>query len=142
MKSASIVRDPLDVGRLTSAVASDSNGAVALFLGTVRSTNEGRPVTGIEYSAYDEMAEKEMNLILSEAAEKFGIRDLRIEHRVGELAIGEASIGVAAAHPHRTAALEALRYIVEETKARAPIWKLEHYADGTREWVNAGSPHK
>lgn len=142
MRSASIVRHPLDVARVSASVSSDSNGAVALFLGTVRSTNDGRPVTGIEYSAYDEMAEKEMTTILDEAAEKFGVTDLRIEHRVGVLDIGEASIAVAVAHPHRTAALDALRYIVEETKARAPIWKLEHYADGTREWVNAGSRSK
>jgi molybdopterin synthase catalytic subunit len=139
MRSASIVRRPLDVAAVSSSVSSDSNGAVALFLGTVRSTNDGRPVTGIEYTAYDEMAEKEMTTILDEAAEKFGVSDLRIEHRVGELTIGEASIAVAAAHPHRKPALDALRYIVEETKARAPIWKLELYADGTREWVNAGS---
>jgi molybdopterin synthase catalytic subunit len=142
MRSASIVRHPLDVARVSTSVSSDANGAVALFLGTVRSTNDGKPVTGIEYSAYDEMAEKEMTTILNEAAEKFGVTDLRIEHRVGELHIGEASIAVAAAHPHRKAALDALRYVVEETKARAPIWKLEHYADGTREWVNAGSQPK
>ena len=142
MRHASIVRHPLDVAQISTAVSSESNGAVALFLGTVRSTNDERAVTGIEYTAYDEMAEREMTLILSEAEEKFGITDLRIEHRVGELSVGEASIAVAAAHPHRNAALDALRYIVEETKARAPIWKLEHYADGTREWVNAGSQAK
>ena len=142
MRSAAIVRHPLDVAGVSGSVSSDSNGAVALFLGTVRSTNDGRPVTGIEYTAYDEMAEKEMTTILNEAAEKFGVADLRIEHRVGELSIGDASIAVAVAHPHRKPALDALRYIVEETKARAPIWKLEHYADGTREWVNAGSPPK
>jgi molybdopterin synthase catalytic subunit len=88
------------------------------------------------------MAEKEMMRILDEAAARFGVDDLAIEHRTGELSIGEASIVVAAAHPHRAAALDVLRYIVDETKARAPIWKLEHYADGTREWVNAGAPSK
>ena len=139
MMRASLVTDPIDISSLASTVAKDVNGATAVFLGTVRSTNEGRAVTGIEYSAYEEMAEREMVSILAEAREKFGIADAIMEHRLGTLRIGEASIGVAVAHPHRGPAMEALRYIVDETKRRAPIWKLEHYADGSREWVNAGS---
>ena len=139
MMHASLVTDPIDISSLASAVAKDTNGATAIFLGTVRSSNEGRAVTGIEYSAYEEMAEREMVSILIEAREKFGIAGASIEHRLGTLGIGEASIGVAVANPHRGPAMEALRYIVDETKRRAPIWKLEHYADGTREWVNAGS---
>ena len=138
MMHVSLVRAPIDIGVLSAAVKKDSNGATAIFVGTVRSSNEGRPVTGIEYSAYDEMAEREMLSILNEAGVKFGIADAAIAHRLGTLRVGEASIGVAVAHPHRGAALDALRYIVDETKRRAPIWKLEHYTDGTREWVNAG----
>lgn len=139
MMRASLVKDAIDISSLASAVAKDVNGATAIFLGTVRSSNEGRAVTGIEYSAYEEMAEREMVSILDEACERFGIAEARMEHRLGTLRIGEASIGVAVAHPHRGPAMEALRYIVDETKRRAPIWKLEHYADGTRDWVNAGS---
>lgn len=138
MRSARIVRSPLDIAAISQSVASERNGAVAMFVGTVRSRNEGRAVTGIEYSAYEEMAEREMHRILDEAAKKFSVDDMAIEHRVGELRTGDASIAVAVAHPHRAAALDALRYIVDETKARAPIWKLEHYTDGKREWVNAG----
>lgn len=139
MMRASLVKDAIDISSLASSVAMHGNGATAIFLGTVRSSNEGRSVTGIDYSAYDEMAEREMISILGEAREKFGIAEASMEHRLGTLRIGEASIGVAVAHPHRGPAMEALRYIVDETKRRAPIWKLEHYADGTREWVNAGS---
>jgi molybdopterin synthase catalytic subunit len=142
MRSARITDTALDAAAISTRVASPSNGAIAVFLGTVRSRNDGREVTGIEYSAYTEMAEKEMLRILDEAAQKFDLGDMVIEHRVGELRIGDASIAVAVAHPHRHAALDALRYIVDQTKARAPIWKLEHYADGTREWVNAGAPPK
>ena len=109
-----------------------------MFVGTVRAENDGRPVTGIEYSAYREMAEREMTSILTEAEERFAISRAVIEHRVGELSVGDASIAVLVAHPHRGPALDALRYIVEETKARATIWKIEHYTDGTREWVGAG----
>jgi molybdopterin synthase catalytic subunit len=139
MMHVSLVRVPIDIAALAATVARDSNGATAIFVGSVRSSNDGRPVTGIEYSAYDEMAEREMVSILTEASQKFGIAEASIEHRLGALHVGEASIGVAVAHPHRAAAMDALRYIVDETKRRAPIWKLEHYTDGTREWVNAGS---
>ena len=129
---ASIVSEPIDVAALTKEATSDSCGATAVFLGTVRSTNEGREVNGIEYSAYEEMAEKEMRAILGEASAKFVIRG-------GVLDVGEISIAVVVAHPHRHYAMDALRYIVDQTKARATIWKLEHYTDGSREWVNAGS---
>ena len=136
---ASIVSEPIDVAALTQEATSDSCGATAVFLGTVRSTNEGREVNGIEYSAYEEMAEKEMRAILGEASAKFVIRGGVIEHRVGVLDVGDISIAVVVAHPHRHYAMDALRYIVDQTKARATIWKLEHYTDGSREWVNAGS---
>jgi len=142
MISAGIVREPIDILAISNSVSSEANGAVAIFVGTVRSRNEGRGVDGIEYSAYEEMATKEMERILNEASEKFGVSDMSIAHRVGELNVGDASIAVAVGHPHRSAALDAVRYIVEQTKARAPIWKLEHYVDGTREWVNAGTGAK
>jgi molybdopterin synthase catalytic subunit len=142
MRRGRIIDEPLDVAAISRDVASGTSGAIALFLGTVRSRNDGRGVTGIEYSAYKEMAEKEMLRILDEAAERFRVEDMIIEHRTGKLGIGDASIAVAVAHAHRHAALDALRYIVDETKARAPIWKLEHYTDGTREWVNAGAKPK
>jgi molybdopterin synthase catalytic subunit len=139
VKSARIITAAIDVSSLSRAVASEQNGAIAIFTGTVRAQNDGREVRGIEYSAYEEMAVKEMTRILDEASGRFGVGDIAIEHRIGILDIGDVSIAVAVAHPHRGAALDALRYIVDETKARAPIWKLEHYTDGTREWVNAGS---
>jgi molybdopterin synthase catalytic subunit len=93
----------------------------------------------IEYSAYEEMAAKEMDRIVGEAAEKFGVQQIAVEHRLGELAIGEASIAIATAHPRRGPAIDAMRYAIEQLKARVPIWKLEHYADGSRNWVNAGT---
>ena len=139
MMRASIVSEPINVASLTREAASDSCGATAVFLGTVRSTNEGREVNGIEYSAYEEMAEKEMRAILGEASAKFVIRGGVIEHRIGVLKVGEISIAVVVAHPHRHYAMDALRYIVDQTKARATIWKLEHYTDGSREWVGAGT---
>ncbi len=139
MIRAAVVAHPIDFSAMVSEVAHEGNGATSIFLGTVRRDNDGKDVAGIEYSAYEEMATSEMRAILEEARERFGVDHAAIEHRVGSLEVGEISIAVAAATPHRDASLNAVSFIVEATKARAPIWKLEQYLDGTREWVNAGS---
>jgi molybdopterin synthase catalytic subunit len=85
------------------------------------------------------MAARELADIVSEACEQFGTGDIVVEHRLGVLELGEASVAIAVAHPHRAAAYDASRYVIEQLKARVPIWKLEHYVDGSREWVNAGT---
>jgi molybdopterin synthase catalytic subunit len=136
MIRAAIVTRSIDPAALIAAVASDSHGATSLFLGTVRDVNDGRAVTGMEYTAYEAMATRELEKIAAEAAEKFEGVTLVIEHRVGALELGDASVAVAAAHAHRAHALDATRYVIEELKRRVPVWKREHYADGTREWVD------
>lgn len=133
---ARIVREPIDSNALIQRVSRPANGAVLLFLGVVRDVNDGRAVTGIEYSAYEAMATRELTDIAGEAAGRFGTADLAVEHRLGPLALGEASVGIAVAHPHRSEAYEASRWVIEEIKRRVPIWKRERYADGTREWVD------
>jgi molybdopterin synthase catalytic subunit len=82
------------------------------------------------------MAEAELARIIAEARERFGVSALVVEHRLGTLALGDVSVGIAAAHPHRAEALDSVRYVIEEIKKRVPIWKLEHYADKTRSWVD------
>ena len=134
-----LVDRPIDPGAVLAAVANVANGASVLFLGTVRDVNDGRAVTGIEYSAYRAMAERELEQIVREATARFGTLDIVVEHRVGSLALGDCSVAVAAAHPRRAQAFDAARFVVEEMKRRVPIWKLEHYVDGSREWVNAGT---
>jgi molybdopterin synthase catalytic subunit len=131
-----IVERPLDSAALLQEVSGDANGAAILFVGTVRNVNDGRAVTGMEYSTYRGMAERELEAVAREAAERFGTTNIVVEHRVGTLALGEASVVIAVAHPHRGKAYDASRYIIEELKQRVPIWKLEHYVDGTREWVD------
>lgn len=133
-----IVRREIDVAALLAEVGNTANGATVLFLGHVRELNDGRPVTGIEYSAYGEMAERELTAIASECAERFGIAHLVAEHRLGELDLGDVSIAIAVAHPHRAEAYDASRFVIEEVKRRLPVWKREGYVDGTSEWVNAG----
>jgi molybdopterin synthase catalytic subunit len=139
--SARLVEGPIDVAALIHEVESPACGAVSVFVGTVRDVNDGRPVTGIDYSAYDAMAVKEMRRIVQEADSRFGVDRIVVEHRLGYLALGEASVAIVVAHPHRGAALDATRFVIEELKKRVPIWKREHYVDGTREWIDPTARH-
>lgn len=136
MTRTAIVTRAIDVPALIGEVAREGHGATALFLGTVRDLNDGRAVTGMEYAAYDAMASRELQRIAGEAAERFAGIALAAEHRIGTLGLGDVSVAVAASHPHRAHALDATRYVIEELKRRVPIWKREHYVDGTREWLD------
>ena len=133
---ARVVTRPLDTDSLLREVADATRGATALFVGTVRSVNEGREVKAIEYTAYETMAEREMSTVLAEAEQRNEGVVLVAEHRIGILAVGDASIAIVAAHEHRGRALDALRYAIDEIKSRAPIWKREMYADGSESWVD------
>jgi molybdopterin synthase catalytic subunit len=112
------------------------DGAVALFLGTVRDHNDGRDVDGLEYEAYGPMAERVLAEIAAEAASRWQTDRIAAAHRFGLLAIGEASVAIAVSTPHRADAFDACRYIIEQIKERLPIWKRESYGDGTSEWVD------
>lgn len=136
-----IVDRPIDACALLAEVAQDRHGATVLFVGTVRDVNDGAPVTGLDYSSYSGMAERELQAIVVEAAERWDPADVVVEHRIGTLELGETSVVIAVAHPHRAEAYEASRYIIEELKKRLPIWKREHYVDGRSEWVNAEGEH-
>jgi molybdopterin synthase catalytic subunit len=134
-----VVARTIDAAALLAEVAHPATGATAVFVGTVRETNLGRPVTGIEYAAYTAMAERELAGIARDVAERFAPLRLVVEHRTGTLGLGDISIVIAAAHAHRGPAMDAMREVIEAVKARVPIWKREHYADGTREWVDPTS---
>ena len=133
---AALVRRPIDPAALLAEVQRARNGASVLFVGTVREVNDGRSVTGMEYTAYESMAGRELARVVDEATQRFETDDVIVEHRIGELDIGDASVAIAAAHTHRARAFDAARYVIEQLKKRVPIWKLEHYVDGTREWVD------
>ena len=139
MMYAAIVEQPIDVPAMLDRVSRSANGATVLFLGMVRDMNEGRDVTGIEYTAYRSMAERELATIVEEAAALADSGDIAVEHRLGQLQVGDCSVAIAVGHPHRGRAFEAARYVIEELKQRVPIWKREHYVDGTREWVAANN---
>jgi molybdopterin synthase catalytic subunit len=130
-----IVDRPIDAASLLSEVAGVRHGATILFVGTVRDTNDGSPVSGLDYSSYAGMAERELAAIVLEAVERWDTSDIVVEHRIGSLELGEASVAIAVAHPHRAEAYDASRYVIEELKKRLPVWKREHYLDGRSEWV-------
>ncbi len=138
--SCRITREPLNPAAILQEVTSPSDGAVLLFWGVVRNHNEGREVDHLEYEAYAPMAEAVLREIVREAAERWAVGDIAAIHRIGRLEIGEASVAIAVASPHRAEAYEASRYIIEELKRRVPIWKREGYVDGEREWLSGQSP--
>ena len=94
-------------------------------------------VSGIDYDAYVSMADEELARIVAEACERFGTSHVVAEHRIGSLTLGDVSVAIAAGHPHRGAAFDATRYVIEEIKLRLPVWKQELFTDGTRGWVDA-----
>ena len=125
-----VQRGPIDGQALIRSVQTDGDGAVALFLGTVRDHNEGRKVTGLEYSAYEEMALQELARVRDQALEQFEITRAAVVHRLGALEIGATSVAVAVAAPHRAAAFEACRFMIDTLKRTVPIWKKETFEDG------------
>jgi molybdopterin synthase catalytic subunit len=126
-----LTREPIDLSALQGAAPAD--GALCLFVGIVRDHNRGRTVVRLEYEAYEEMALPLMEEIAAEARKRWPVTDVRLVHRLGPLDVGEPSVAVAVASPHRDEAFAACRYAIDTLKATVPIWKKEFYADG-EEW--------
>jgi molybdopterin synthase catalytic subunit len=131
--SVRLVRTAIDLAAL--AGVSPGDGALCLFVGVVRNENRGRDVLRLEYEAYEEMALPLMEEIAAETARRFPVTDVRLVHRLGCLEIGEASVAVAVASPHRAEAFAACRFAIDALKAQVPIWKKELYADGSQ-WLD------
>ncbi len=132
-----ITTDCLDGFGAFTDFGTPADGAVLIFEGRVRETNDGRPVSGLTYEAYGEMAERELSDICHRAADRFEIGSIIAAHRVGELELTEVSVAIGVTAPHRDACYAASRWIIEEIKGRLPIWKHEHYEDGGSHWVGA-----
>jgi molybdopterin synthase catalytic subunit len=131
-----VTTEPLSVQALNDLVKRPSDGAVVTFDGIVRDNFDGRPVRALEYEAYADMAQKKMAAIGKEVQAKFAIGQIAMVHRIGHLDIGESSIVIAVAAPHRHAAFEACAYAMDRVKADVPVWKKEFFADGDNHWVN------
>ncbi len=129
-----------EIAPLRQALLSDTAGAYASFEGWVRDHHDGRAVLGLRYESYAELALSEGERVLEDALQRFAIVDARCVHRVGELGIGEMAVWVGVSAAHRDAAFAACRYIIDQIKARVPIWKHERYADGEAEWLHPQPP--
>jgi molybdopterin synthase catalytic subunit len=130
-----ITSEDIELGDVIRAVEAGDAGAIVHFLGVVRNNTEGRKVSYLEYEAYPPMAEKKMAEIAQEIHEKWGLDRVAMIHRVGRLEIGEVSVAVAVASPHRKEAFEACHYAMNRLKQIVPIWKREVWVDGEEEWV-------
>ncbi|HSJ29947.1 MAG TPA: molybdenum cofactor biosynthesis protein MoaE [Longimicrobiales bacterium] len=135
-----VTRDVIDPHAVLERVGSPADGAAVLFLGTVREQNDGRPVSGMRYDAFVEMAGPVLGEIASEAAARAGTDRIAVVHRVGELAVGDVSVAIAVSSPHREPAFDAARYIIEQIKQRLPVWKQEHYVAGDARWLDGSVP--
>ena len=131
----SISERPVRPEELLDLVSANAHGAQSLFLGVVRDEHEGRRVTAVTYEAFAPLAEKALAEIVAEAESRWPVQ-VAAAHRLGRLAIGEASVGIAAGSPHRAEAFEACRFVIEEIKRRLPVWKKEHYSDGESRWLS------
>jgi len=140
--SVALQEGSIDEGAAWGFVADPKAGGIATFAGVTRSITDGRETIRLSYDAYPEMAEAVLLEIASEAATVNDICRVFVRHRTGIVPAGEASVLIVVSAPHRADAFAACRYIIDELKKRAPIWKKEHFADGRDEWVEGDTPNR
>ena len=133
-----LTHEPIDAAAVLSKVASNQAGAAVLFLGTTREFTHGRQTASLDYECYPEMAEKKLAELETAARRRWPLVGCMIVHRLGRLALGEASVAIAVSSPHRRVAFEAGQWLIDTIKEVVPIWKQENWADGTSEWVHPG----
>ena len=134
-----LIRQPISITKLMRYVRASSDGAVVGFDGCVRDNSNGRRTLYLEYEAYEAMALSKMKEIASDLRERFAVGRVAIVHRLGRLEIGEASVFIAVAAPHRAAAFDACRYAIDTLKREVPIWKKEFFEDGAV-WADGELP--
>jgi molybdopterin synthase catalytic subunit len=133
-----LVTETIDTAAVLEHVSSAEAGAVVLFLGTTRQFTQGRETAALEYECYADMARAKLAELEIEARRRWPIIHCVIVHRLGHVAIGEASVAVAVSTAHRQAAFEAAQWLIDTLKQVVPIWKQEHWSDGTTQWVHPG----
>ena len=140
MAAVAVTSDPLDLQALIEEIsrANTADGAVTSFVGLVREQNQGRRVSFLEYEAYEPLAVRALQLIIDEARAAWSDTRIGVCHRIGRLELGEASIIIVAASPHRAHAFAACRYTIERVKQIVPIWKHEHF-EGGDVWIEGAT---
>ncbi|TDI76488.1 MAG: molybdenum cofactor biosynthesis protein MoaE [Bacteroidetes bacterium] len=135
-----ITPDSIDSDRLLAYLTESEGGAIDIFLGTTRRFTAGRETVSLSYEAAPNLAEKEIQKILSDAARKWPLIRAAIVHRTGLVPVNEASVFIGVATEHRSEAFSACRFLIDELKKRVPIWKREKFCDGSEEWVQGVTP--
>ena len=130
-----ITIEPIDVSALEATVAHHGAGATVTFVGTVRDHNEGKDVTGIDYEVHDDLARAVLARISNEVSAQWPESRLACVHRAGKLELGEASVAICVATPHRAEAFDACRFVIERIKQDLPVWKKEFHPDGSHTWA-------
>jgi molybdopterin synthase catalytic subunit len=133
-----LTHEPIDSAALVAAAQTPAAGAVVLFLGVTRQFTGERETAELVYEAYAELAEKELARLETAARERWPLVECAIVHRLGKVPLGEASVAIVTASPHRQAAFEAGQWLIDTLKQSVPVWKQEQWADGGEEWVH---PH-
>ncbi len=136
-----ITNEPLNIGEIARRVVPVNCGAIVTLDGFVRQFTKGRETEYLVYEAYEPMALKEMEKLVKQAKEQFAVENVGIVHRLGRMEIGETSVVISVASPHRRAAFEACEWLIKELKRTVPIWKKEVYADGEK-WIEGESEVK
>lgn len=131
-----LTEEPIRLDPMIDQVRAPDRGGIAIFLGLVRDHHQGKGVLGLDYSAYGEMAERVTAQIIKEVESRESRVAVAVQHRLGALTVGDTAVAVVAAAPHRNAAFDACRYVIEELKKRVPVWKREMYSDGSVAWVD------
>jgi molybdopterin synthase catalytic subunit len=131
-----LTQQPIDLQAILQAVRSEEAGGVVLFLGTVRAKAEGKTVACLEYECYPEMARPILEQLASEAQSRWNLVGCCVVHRTGRVPVGELSVAIGCAAPHRAEAFQAARWLIDQLKHQAPIWKKEYFTDGTSRWVS------
>lgn len=132
--------EPIDVAPLLAAASKPEAGAVVMFQGITREFTAGKQTTLLNYDAYRSMAANCMAELEAAARKRWPLVECNMVHRLGEVGIGEASVVIVVSSPHRQVAFEAAQWLIDTLKRDVPIWKQEHYRDGTLEWVHPGAP--
>ena len=125
-----VQREDVNINAVLKAVKSARSGCVVTFLGTVRDTSEGRSVQRMSIEVYEEMAVKQLSIIRDEALERFGVNEVAVVHRYGDLEVGDNIVFIGVSSGHREEAFQACRYVIDELKKRVPLWKKEYTGDG------------
>lgn len=133
-----LTTEPIDPARVVTQVTSVDAGAVVLFLGTTRRQTAGRATDSLDYEAYEPMARAKLEELAQAAVSRWALTAVAVVHRLGHLVPPEASVAVAVSSPHRAAAFEAGKWLIDELKKVVPIWKRENWADGTSDWAMPG----